>query len=525
MSAVRNILFIMCDQLRGDYLSCASHPFLATPAIDALAARGVRFRNAFVQSPVCGPSRMSFYTGRYVTSHRAIWNFVPLPIGELTLGDYLRPFGLRVALIGKTHMAADEEGMRRLGISPESERGKLIAEGGFEPIDRDDGIHPPGMPAGGSRYMAYLRERGYEGDNPWHDFANSAAGANGEILSGWSLRHARHPARVQEQDSETAYMTRRAMDFINEQGDRPWCLHLSYIKPHWPYMAPAPYHELYGPEHVIPAKRSDRELVDPHPVYDAFTRHRESIAFAREEVRRTVVPTYMGLVAQIDHHLGRLFSMLEHSGRMEDTMIVFTSDHGDYLGDHHLGEKELFHDVACRVPVIFFDPDPRADATRGSVDQRLVEAIDLLPSFVDALGGVAPAHIVEGRSLLPLLRDARPGAWRQAVFSEFDFSFRAATRERLGCDLDRCRILMLRTERWKYVSYDGFRPQLFDLESDPDEFVDLGARPELASVRDALERQLFDWLRRRKSHVTVSNAFVAGWSARAAKIGIEIGRW
>jgi len=116
----KNILFIMCDQLRWDYLSCAGHPTLRTPNIDALAAKGVRFTRAYVQSPVCGASRMSFYAGRYVQSHGAVWNGIPLRVGEMTLGDHLRPLGVRTALVGKTHMCADVEGMQRLGIDPNS---------------------------------------------------------------------------------------------------------------------------------------------------------------------------------------------------------------------------------------------------------------------------------------------------------------------------------------------------------------------------------------------------------------------
>ena len=134
----------MCDQLRWDYLSCAGHPTLATPNIDDLAAKGVRFTRAYVQSPVCGASRMSFYTGRYVASHGATWNGVPLKVGEMTLGDYLRPLGVQAVLAGKTHMRADTEGMRRLGINPGSIIGVRVAECGFEPFDRDDGLHAEG---------------------------------------------------------------------------------------------------------------------------------------------------------------------------------------------------------------------------------------------------------------------------------------------------------------------------------------------------------------------------------------------
>ena len=119
MSGVKNILFIMCDQLRWDYLSCYGHPRLQTPNIDKLAGRGTRFTRAYVQSPVCGASRMSFYTGRYVHSHGASWNGFPLKVGEMTLGDHLRGRGMTVALVGKTHMRADTEGMERLGIDPE----------------------------------------------------------------------------------------------------------------------------------------------------------------------------------------------------------------------------------------------------------------------------------------------------------------------------------------------------------------------------------------------------------------------
>ncbi|MGI9493441.1 MAG: sulfatase-like hydrolase/transferase, partial [Geminicoccaceae bacterium] len=370
MSAIKNILFIMADQLRWDYLSCYGHPHLKTPNIDALAARGVRFTNAFVQSPVCGPSRASFYTGRTVFSHGSTWNGVPLPIGELTLGDYLRPIGVRTAVVGKTHMVPDKDGMARLGLNESTDIGCLISEPGFDAYERDDGLHPNPrlrLRGGKLRYNDWLREHGYEGENPWNDYANAAEGPDGEVLSGWALRNSNLPARVGEEHSETAYMTMRAKDFIQETGDTPWLCHLSYIKPHWPYMAPAPYHDMYGPATFAPVHRDEAERADPNPVYRAFMEMKVSQTFSRQGTRETVLPAYMGLVKQIDDHLGRLFAWMEEIGIAEDTMIVFTSDHGDYLGDHWLGEKELFHECSVRVPLIIHDPRPEADATRGSV--------------------------------------------------------------------------------------------------------------------------------------------------------------
>src|SRR4029450_2371439 len=152
------------------------------------------FTHCYVQGSVCGPSRMSFYTGRYVMSHGATWNFVPLAAGERTLGDYLRAAGLRTAVAGKTHAAPDHEGLARLGLRRDSGAGLLIAEAGFEPYARDDGLVPDGeIEKRSGPYNAFLRAQGYPGRNPWHDFANSAATADGSAASGWSMRNARLP--------------------------------------------------------------------------------------------------------------------------------------------------------------------------------------------------------------------------------------------------------------------------------------------------------------------------------------------
>ena len=522
---LRNVLFIMADQLRWDYLSCAGHPSLRTPTLDALAARGVRFANAFVQGPVCGASRMSTYTGRYVSSHGSMWNFVPLSIGQKTLGDHLRPHGVRCAVAGKTHVEADLEGAARLGLDVRDGLGRLAMEGGFEPFERDDGIWPPGFEVRGNRYCDWLRERGYAGANPWHDYANSALDAHGRLLSGWEMRWAAHPARVAEPHSETAYMTDRAIEFIDAQGDRPWLLHLSYIKPHWPYVAPAPYHAMYGAADVPPAQRKPHERDHPHPVVRGYQRTDPSLSFSRDEVRDTVIPAYMGLVRQIDDHLGRLFAWMRERGIDRDTLVVFTSDHGDYLGDHWLGEKELFHDTIVKVPLIVMDPRPEADATRGTVNDALVEAIDLAPTFLDALGVPPVPQWLEGASLQPWLHGQRPAGWREAAFSENSYAFRDAVRLPLGRPVDRCGMSMARTDRWKYVHYEGAPPQLFDLHADPHEYDDLGADPARAAVREEMAGRLFEWLRARKHCATIRHDAIEQWNAREVDAGIRIGAW
>lgn len=532
MAKPKNIIWIMCDQLRRDYLSCYGHPHLDTPNIDALAARGVRFTRAYVQSTICGPSRMSAYTGRYVRSHGSTWNGVPLKVGEPTLGDHLRGIGARCVLVGKTHMKADDEGMARLGIEPDSVIGVLASECGFEPFERDDGLHPAGPYDPDPAYDRYLRGLGYNADNPWQDWANSGQDTDGAILDGWLLSHADKPARIPEEHSETPYMTRRAMDFIREAGadGPPWLMHLSYIKPHWPYIVPAPYHALYGTADLIAPVRSEAERADPHPLYKAFMEERHSRNFSRDEVRDRVLPAYMGLIKQIDDQIGALMRFLGDEGLLDSTMIVLSSDHGDYLGDHWLGEKYLFHEQSAGVPLIVVDPDPAADTARGTTSDALVEMIDLAPTFLDWLGGEAKPHILEGRSLLPLLHGDEPANWRQAVFSEYDFSF-DAVRLKLGSEVADSRATMVFDGRWKYVHVPGHRPMLFDLEADPLEFVDLGGDPDHAAQCTRLERVLFDWARKPATRTTISDAAIAANDDvalkfdGAAQAGILIGYW
>ncbi len=527
----------MCDQLRFDYLSCAGHKTLETPHIDGLAKRGVRFNRAYVQSPVCGSSRMSYYTGRYVHSHGASYNQIPLKVGEMTMGDYLRPLGKRTVLVGKTHMAADNEGMARLGIPKDSEIGVLVSQCGFEPYERDDGLHPQGPQGnygethGIAPYQKYLRDLGYESENPWGDFANAGlANANeeeaGEVLSGWFLKNSRIPARVKEEHSETPYMTRRAMEFIEDAGDEPWCMHLSYIKPHWPYIAPAPYNDMYGPNQVQAVVRSPKEKQNPHPVFAEFMQNRVGKAFVRDEVRREVIPAYMGLIKQIDDQMGALFKFLEDKGLFENTMIVFTSDHGDYLGDHWLGEKDMFHEQSVKVPLIVYDPSKQADATRGTVSNALVESIDLLPTFVDACGGDPQPHRLEGLSLLPLLRNEQPKNWRQYAISEYDYSTQKMA-VRLDTKPNASRLFMVCDENWKYIAAEGFRPLLFDLKNDPDEFTDLGEDPAYEKERQRLQDALNRWGLRWSQRTTISDEAIMKMRAGKGALGqgVLIGYW
>ena len=516
-----NILFIMYDQLRFDYLSCAGHPHLHTPNFDRVAAKGVRFSNAYVQSPICGASRMCYYTGRYAASHGAQWNGFPLRVGEVTIGDHLRKLGMNSWIIGKTHMKADAEGMARLGLAPDSQIGARQAECGFDNWCRDDGLWGQG-PDGfydekRSPYNEYLKSKGYPSENPWADFANAGI-TDEQIASGWMFRNADQPANIREEDSETPWLTSETIRFVDET-EGPWMAHVSYIKPHWPYIVPAPYHNMYGSNHVPAPRRHDMERDNPHPVYGAYMENKVASAFQREDVRQKVIPAYMGLIKQCDDQLGRLLDHLEATGKMDDTMIVLTSDHGDYLGDHWLGEKDLFHEQSVKVPMIVFDPRPQADATRGTVNDALVESIDLAATFVEAAGGTVPDHIIEGRSLMPWLHGETPD-WRKYVISEYDFSS-TPQAAKLGLEPRDARLFMVFDGRFKMMhTAAGFRPMLFDLETDPDEFVDLGESPDHAAVLERLYSHLHEWGLRMSQRVTKSEDDIRQGRGKSGRKGI-----
>lgn len=530
MKEPKNILFIMFDQLRFDYLSCSGHPHLHTPNIDWLAEQSVRFDRCYVQSPVCGASRMSFYTGRYVSSHGAAWNGVPLKVGEVTLGDHLRHAGMDAFLIGKTHMRADAKGMARLGLTPDSLIGARLSECGFDVVVRDDGLWGAG-PSGRyddspSAYNHYLQAKGYDGDNPWHDYANAGIDDDGNIASGWIYRNAVLPANIRQDDSETPWLTKTAIDFMDkkcQKTDKPWLCHLSYIKPHWPYIVPAPYHNMYDKSSFLPPVRHANELVDPNPVYAAFAHNIIGKAFHQDDVRESIIGAYMGLIKQIDDQMGVLFSYLKQSGQMENTMIVITSDHGDYLGDHWLGEKDLFHEQSVKVPLIIYDPSSPADATRGKVNDQFVEAIDLCATFIDFAGSKVPDEMVEGRSLLPFLYGQPAPKWRDYAVSEYDYSM-SPIANKLGVSPKDARLFMIADKRWKFMHAEGgLPPLLFDRQDDPEEFIDRGRDPAFKPIIESCYDKLFTWTKRCAQRTTLSDEELIKRRGKSRRKGIVLG--
>jgi arylsulfatase A-like enzyme len=280
---------------------------------------------------------------------------------------------------------------------------------------------------------------------------------------------------------------------------------------------------MYTADQCLPVVRSRVELADAHPVVAAYRQHEESLSFQRDDCIRTVRPVYQGLIRQLDDHLGRLFDAMESQALLRDTLVIFTADHGDFLGDHWLGEKELFYDTVQKVPFIVMDPRREADATRGTVDNRFVEGVDVVPTILQSLGLQVPSHRIEGRSLQPLLHGEQP-AWRDFVYSELDYSFRLA-RQLRGKTPQQARAFSLRDARHRYTYWLDEPEQLFDLQADPNEFQDLGRDAGSSAVRQAMREQLLDFLARRKHRTTVSDEFIDARTNQYKKAGVFFGQW
>ena len=278
---------------------------------------------------------------------------------------------------------------------------------------------------------------------------------------------------------------------------------------------------MYSIADVPPVNRRDNE--HQHPLMRAWANTRICRSFSRNKVRDTVAPVYMGLIKELDDNIGRLLNYLEESGRMDDTMIVFCSDHGDNMGDHWLGEKDLFYDCSARIPLIVYDPRPEANATRGTWTDALIEGIDLAPTFLEFFGGGPKPHVLEGRSVQPLLHKQQ-SEWRDHCISEYDYSTRLARRE-VNVDQNDARMVMVFDGRWKYIHVEKMRPMLFDLETDPQELYDLGESQQHQDQILRLQSLHFEWARQHHTRITRAPGIIEKMTDAREPEGIVIAYW
>lgn len=476
----RNVLWILADEFRADCIGAAGNPVIQTPHLDALAAEGTLFRDCYAQASPCGPSRMCLFTGRYLCTTGSLENMTPLAEADDNIGMHLRAHGQAPAVIGYHDYAIDPRTL------PEGHpRTHALSYNSFLPGFDVVLDHEYDCP----EWYAHLRAQGYP--EAWCNRETMYAAAMPPEGPGEHLP-CHYPAHYRAEDSEAQFVTSKAIEYCNARRGAGWFLSLNYIKPHGPNLCAAPYHAMYDPAALPPPVRRPEELSDPHPYLPRMALNTNAELTDERELGEFRA-CYYGMISELDACLGRLFAALKDSGQWEDTLVIFSSDHGEHLGDHYLVGKAHYFDAAMRVPLIVRDPRPDADATRGRALDGFCEGIDVAPTLCEFLG-VPPHDRFQGTSLLPRIHahpEARPKA---RVHFEY-YYYHSLKADAQPANPDLCRFWLVRDDRFKYVEFgeEEVPPLLFDLRTDPGEFENLAGRPEYAATMAEYCRHLIHW--------------------------------
>ncbi len=420
-----NILIIMSDEHAPMYSSVYGHPIVQTPNMERLAEAGATFDAAYCNSPLCMPSRMSFMTGRFVNKIGAWDNWTPMRSDEVTWAHRLRAAGYEVVLSGKQHFGGGDQ---YHGFQQQLAR-DLHAER-YHPIHTwDEGI--------------------VAADQPWHEVDNAGPGWTEEL-------------EVDDLAQE------KALAFLREPArrDKPWALNLSFIAPHFPYIVPQRFWDMYPPAAMDLPEIPAGHLENLHPMAQ---RIRAMFGFPQfpDDVVRQARAGYYALISYLDEKIGELLATLEATGQRENTVIIHLSDHGDMNGEHGMWRKSNFYEASARVPLQIAWP--------GHIEggQRLSSVVSLVDvsATICAIAGDACALPLDGDSLLPLLTGdgdrsmAARSPWKDEAFCEY-----------LAHGTDRP-MAMLRRGPYKLNYSWGDPVELYNLEADPGEFHDLSSEP------------------------------------------------
>lgn len=486
-----NILYITADQWRAECLSVLGHPLIQTPNLDELAKQGVVFRNHFAQSTPCSPSRSSIHTGMYLHNHRVCINGTPLNNRHTNWAIEARAAGYDPFIVGYADVPVDPQ------TTPATSRELTHYSSPLRGANTDTHYYRD-VP---TNWLADLKAKGYEIPAVLQDlYANPA---NGKEYAKEYERGGAHPLplAISFEDHETNFQTNRCIKLIGEQ-KAPWVCHLSLLRPHPPFIAPAPYNRMYNPADVDVWQRAQSAEIQAqqHPWLRVQLSRDDHLAPADHRHMQRLKASYYGLMTEVDDCLGKLFRALKASGQWHDTLIIFSSDHGEQMGDQWLMGKCGYYDASYHIPLIIRCPTApsigaAADATRGTFVPSFTENIDIMPTILDYLGVEIPEQC-DGYSLRPLLENASaPPGWRSEVHWQVDFRDIVNPRHEreLAITQHQCGISVIRDERYKYVHFTALPPLFFDLKNDPHEACNLAEDANYASLVLHYAQKMISW--------------------------------
>ena len=454
-----NILWICTDQQRYDTIGALGNPHVDTPNIDRLIAEGFALTHAYCQSPICTPSRASFLTGQYASAVHVTGNGNSLfPDAPPLVTKMLSDAGYDCGLIGKLHLSS---AYRRIE--------KRV----------DDGY----------RYWQYSHapRDDWETGHDYADWVRSKGEVLGELI--------KSPDGVPAELHQTTWCAEKTIEFMREQRDGPWLACVNIYDPHPPFNPPKAYRDRFDPQAVNGplfresdlAQQAKLEAID----FQSKGRHPDAIEpyspgknprAERGRDARTLIAAYYAMIALIDEQIGRVIAALEDTGQRDNTLVIFTSDHGEMLGDHGLLKKGCrFYEGLVRVPLIFSWP---GHVQSGQRSDALVELRDIAPLLLELAGRAVPDRM-QPRSLLPMLSGACPAdEHREFVRCEYYDALDQA---------DGTYATMYRNRQYKLVVYHGHGlGELYDLATDPGEFDNLWDDAEYVDVKLDLMQRSFD---------------------------------
>jgi arylsulfatase A-like enzyme len=457
-----NIVIMLADQLRADCVGCYGNSIIKTPNCDRLAAEGTRFENAFAQHPQCVPSRAAVLTGRYPHVNGAISNHCAMGNHELTIGEYLQQYDYRSIGVGKLHIYSEKE---KTGFTETMLCGGQQSDAVTPEVLRED-------------YKKWLRENGY-----WQDAIKAYEIHNTKEY--WENFRANVNPMPSEAYIDT-WVGDQAVEYIKKQNpNQPFFMFVGFPNPHIPFDAPEPYASMYDPATVPLPDTFEMDLSNKPPQHAAYRRRgrKENYEKLDESRLRKVISLYYGSITLVDDQVGKVLNALEEQHLMENTIVVFVSDHGELLGHYGMLIKSIdaypmLYDVGIRVPLIIRAPRDNSRApgsNAGNVVREQVELIDLYSTVLESASIEIPPQ-VQGQSLRECLFGG-PAPKRTYVFSESGA------------------VKTIRGERYKLVYYPG-QPygELYDIIKDPIERNNLYDNDEYRETRDVMIVDLLDRL-------------------------------
>ena len=418
-----NLLVIQCDELHAGKIGCYGDPLVKTPHIDSLAKDGIKCTRYYAASPVCTPSRGTFFTGRYPQANRATKNNRPLADNEITFGEVLRRHGYATGYAGKWHL----DGAAKPGWSPKRKFGF------------DD-----------NRFMF---NRGH-----WKDVQDTPKG-------GAKVKD--YETVGDEKSFTTDWLTTKALAFLAANKRRPFCYVLSIPDPHGPNLVRAPFDSLYSPaDVVIPTTFHDKNKDKP--------------VWGRSEVSseagyRRSMSLYYGMIACVDYNVGRVLDALEKLGLAENTIVVFTADHGDLCGEHGRHNKGNPYEGSSRIPFLIRYP---GNIGKGQVLTEAMSTVDFMPTVL-TLMGVGVPRVVQGVDRAARFSGEEKSTPKSVVFLR-------DSGEKWLAAVD---------SQHKLIVSPMHSPWLFDLKKDPDERVNLALEPGYSDIAGALAKRLYSYTR------------------------------